>query len=71
MIDTCLVEEGLGIRPKAQLTLWYMVRTPSLPLTWKHLCINRALVADPESKGSELAELCSAHMQPGSRAAEI
>lgn len=57
-VATCVLAEGLGPKdsthspcrtelgrsPKAQLSLWW---APPLPLTWKHLHINKVLVEDP------------------------
>lgn len=53
-VDTCVLAErlgprdtrhsGLGRTPKAQLSLWW---APPLPLIWKHMHINKALIEDP------------------------
>lgn len=63
MVDSCLVEQGLGTRPKAQLSLWWELRTPQeVPVHKQGSCWGF------ENKCSTLAELCLQHGQVDSRA---
>lgn len=80
-VAICILTEGLGLRDRGHLpggtrhgheakgTVVSVVgvRAPPLLLTWKHLCINRALAEGLWSGGSKLAELCREHRQVGSR----